>query len=150
MVLVYSQHGQASPEGMWAKVERGLDREESRLFDSLLDRLSVSEDNYSKIEINVDHVRVDRVLAKTLRGLHFSHFGYRLMEGDWSSPLVGSVDSISPLVQRWFGNTSFVEIGPPVFAYRFVEVSDPSFSILWQLVFYQSLSCLFGITRRIS
>ena len=148
-VLTYSQHGQAVPEGAWAKVERGLDREESRLFELFLDSLSVTEDNYPKIEINVDHTRVDRILVKTLQGLYFYHFGFRLAEGDWSSPRVGSISSISSLVQRWFADTSFVEIGPPVFAYRFVEVNDPIFSTVWQMVFYHSLSCIFGIKRQV-
>ena len=149
-VLVYSQHGQVAPQGTWAKVERGLDREESKLFDLFLDSLSVAEDNYPEVELNVDNARVDRVLVKTLQGLYFSHFGFRLAEGDWSSPRVGSVSSISSLVQLWFANTSFVEIGPPVFAYRFVEVNDPIFSTVWQMVFYQSLSCIFGIKRNVS
>lgn len=144
-ILVYSQYGQIAPAMVWEKVERSLDRKESRLFDLLLDNLLVSDEKHFDVEISVDHIRIDRVLVKTLRGLYFSHFSARLTEGEWSLPRVGSVEDISSIVTPWFGNNSFIEIGPPIFAYRFVEVNDPTFSSIWQIVYYQSFSCLIGI-----
>lgn len=143
-ILVYSQHGEKSPNAIWDKVERGLDRETSRLFDLLVDNLKVEEET-AIVEITVDHARIERILIKTLRGLYFHHFGARLIDNQWSHPRVGTVDKISSLVKRWFSNTPFIEIGKSVFLYRFVEVSDPEFSTLWQMVFYNSFSCCIGV-----
>lgn len=145
LILVYTQHGEKAPGFSWDKVERSLDRERSRLFDLLLE--SLKPDAELGVEVNVDHARIDRVLIKTMRGLSFHHLGLRLKEGDWSRPQTGPVDEMSRLAAPWLDNTPFREIGTPVFAYRFRAVEDPAFTTLWQMVFYQSLSCLIGIRR---
>jgi hypothetical protein len=156
MMLCLSQDVGESPEAQknWAAVFRSLERPEAQgMTKAFLGRIHpVQAMTWSgihlgkKIGFDVDLERINRVIARTVRGLYFHEWKQRLPEGydvavHCDETLIRLPPDISAEFQRMvilpMASVEPKIIAPGVFFYRFLVAEDSPLASAWCMTFYE-------------
>ena len=156
-VLVFREDvGETSASNqLWATVRRSLRRPEARRFRNSL--ANSMFDDFTKTpggvidgigtKMRIDGDRMNRVLARTVKGLYFKHFGTRIPESDklvvYSEQHFDLMpDSVSEMlgeIVTCVTRQKHHKIGDDIFEYCFASVADHPSSSAWAMRFFSSV-----------
>ena len=155
-ILIFREDVGATGAGsqLWEKVRRSLRRPEARRFRrsfarSMFDDFTESAGGVTNgvgTKIQIDVERMNRVLARTVKGLYFKHFGNPMPESDkvfvysdqhFAMLPDSASDTLGELV-TYATRQPHHKIGGDIFEYCFAPVEDHPSSSVWAMRFYSS------------